>query len=104
VVINLLNAHGDEAIIRRVIEDASATLADWLERFKKDVGSIDANKTEMGIVSLFALFGIPHLWLAAVAKLVPPLFKLRELKRPWWKTVASKPWAPAGIVYEASRQ
>jgi len=100
-VINFLNAHGDPTIIRRTLQDASATLCDWTERFKHDVAGGSGHKTEMGIVSSLALFNIPHAWLKALVSLVPTFFKVRELRRPWWTNMAGKPWAPAGIIYEA---
>lgn len=90
-VINLLNAHGDQGIITRTLQDASATLYDWTERFKKDVAAATSNKTELSIVSSLALFGVPHAWPAALLSLVPTCFKFRELRRPWWTNVAGKP-------------
>jgi hypothetical protein len=101
-VINLLNAHGDTTIIRRTLQDASATLSDWTDRFKHDVAGASRHNTEMGIVSSLALFGIPHAWLGALLSLVPTFFKVRELRRPWWTNMAGKSWAPAGIIYEAT--
>jgi hypothetical protein len=85
---------------------AAATDFDrWIAEYSEAMSDAKFAKVRTVVVSVLAVGAAlstwtPHL-IAGISALASPLFSLRELRKPCWKTVAEKECAPAAIIYAA---
>ncbi|WP_028063992.1 hypothetical protein [Solirubrobacter soli] len=102
LVLELLEA-GEDAIKRKaVLSKASAELAKWAADYTRAMSDTKFAKVEAG----FTFVGVIGKLLSldpTVVQDAKDMVMLRTIRQPCWRALAGEPFAPAGVIYEASQ-
>ncbi len=102
-IVGELLQHKDEKVLRAAERD----LERWVKKYDQAMTDAKIKKVQTVVISVLAIgatlaVGAGPL-IATLAALAPPLFSLQELRKPCWKQISDEQYAPAGVIYGASK-
>lgn len=105
VALKLLKAGSDQGIRKREIRVATRELKDSIAAFEKEMKKAKLTRSiNLPLTIGAALVGDVKPLITALAEIGNGFFGVHELKQAWWRGLAEKEFAFAGVICEAARR